>query len=53
MASDDEYREVFFGDYCKSCVYKERKAEQIPCCYCLEEPVNLYSHKPVKYKEKQ
>lgn len=50
---EDDYREVYFGDYCKTCKYEKRPEEQIPCCYCLEEPLNLYSHKPVRWEGKK
>lgn len=47
---DSEYREVKFGDYCKICKHEKTPEEQKPCCYCLEEPVNLYSERPVKWE---
>lgn len=53
MVSDEELREVDFETYCKACKYEGRKEEQIPCCYCLEEPLNLYSQKPVKWEAKE
>lgn len=46
------YKEVYFDQYCKSCEYKDVKESEDPCYDCLEEPVNLESHKPVNYKEK-
>lgn len=49
---EDLYKEVYFETYCKTCKYKDRKEEQLPCCDCLEEPVNLQSNKPVKWEEK-
>lgn len=47
------YKEVYFGEFCKKCQYKDKKETESPCCECLEEPVNLYSHKPVKFEEKE
>ena len=49
---EDIYKEVYFDEYCKTCRYKDVKEEEEPCWSCLKEPANLYSHKPVNYKEK-
>ncbi len=49
---DESYKEVYFGEYCKNCEYRNRLEIQEPCDDCLNEPVNVYSHKPVFYKEK-
>lgn len=49
---EEGYKEVHFNEYCKSCKHKDKKQEDTPCDECLAEPVNLYSHKPVKYEEK-
>ena len=48
----DNYKEVFFGEYCKTCIHKDKTEDQNPCDICLEEPVNLNSHKPVQWEEK-
>ena len=49
---EDTYKEVYFGEYCKNCKYWEKKETDDPCDECLDNPVNLYSHKPVYWKEK-
>lgn len=49
---EDIYFEVDFAKYCKTCKYKNVDSRQIPCCYCLDEPVNLHSVKPVKWVDK-
>lgn len=49
---EEGYKEVYFGEYCKSCKHKSLKEDTTPCDECLAEPVNLYSHKPTKYTEK-
>ncbi len=49
---DNEYLEVYFDQYCKSCKYCDAKDVLDPCDECLTNPVNLYSHKPVNWKEK-
>lgn len=48
----DERKEVYFDKYCHMCVACDEKEDEEPCCDCLGEPVNLYSHKPVKFKSK-
>lgn len=54
MAVDQEYRMVEFQKYCETCEHKagSENDENSPCWHCLEEPINLYSEKPVNYKEK-
>lgn len=46
-----DYKEVYFDQYCKTCKHKDVKDTKDPCNECLDEPVNLHSHKPVKYEE--
>lgn len=40
-------------EYCNTCEYKDTPEDENPCHECLNEPVNLYSEKPVNYKEKE
>ena len=49
----EEYKEVHFHEFCKNCKYY-MKGDMVkePCDECLSEPINLYSHKPVKFEEK-
>lgn len=49
---DSDYKEVYFDEYCKTCEHWETQDTDEPCAGCLENPINLYSHKPVNYKEK-
>ena len=49
---EDTYKEVYFDEYCKTCRHKDLKGDEDPCCECLKEPVNLYSHKPVRWEDK-
>ena len=51
--NQDGYKEVYFGEYCKTCEHFNKDSDQKPCCDCLNEPVNLHSHKPVKWEEKK
>ena len=48
---ENEYKEVYFHEYCPRCEYKDRKNEQKPCCYCMDETRRLHSHKPVNFEE--
>lgn len=50
---NDSYKEVYFGQYCPTCVHCDKICHEEPCDECLSEPVNVYSHKPVKYVEKE
>ncbi len=47
------YKEVDFAQYCSTCKYAEQAENEEPCDKCLEEPVNVYSHKPVEWKDKE
>lgn len=49
---EDRYKEVYFNEYCKKCTNEKIDEAEDPCHECLNTPVNLYSHKPVNYKEK-
>ena len=51
MENNDGMKEVYFGQYCKICKHFDLNDDEEPCCDCLSEPVNQYSHKPVKYEE--
>lgn len=49
---EETYKEVYFGEYCKTCKHEMKKENEEPCDACLSEPLNLHSHKPVFWKEK-
>lgn len=51
--NEDGYKEVFFNEYCKLCKHVSKSPAESPCDECLSEPVNLYSHKPVKWEERK
>ena len=53
MANEQPYKEVLYCDYCKKCKFKDCPESDEPCYTCLDNPVNEYSHKPIKYKEKK
>lgn len=46
-------KEVDFKTYCAKCKHKDKKEDDTPCDECLEEPVNIHSHKPIKFEEKE
>lgn len=45
------YKEVYFDQYCPTCVNCNLPATQEPCNDCLTYPTNQYSHKPIRYEE--
>lgn len=47
------YKEVHFHEYCKSCRHKQVDSNTEPCEECLSEPINLNTHRPVKYEKKE
>lgn len=48
----ENYKEVYFDEYCGKCQYNELKESEDPCTECLENPVNVDSHKPINWEEK-
>lgn len=50
---ENNCKEVYFNEYCKTCEYENLTEEESPCDECLSNPVNLHSHKPVCWKEKK
>lgn len=50
MPHSEDYKEVLFDQYCPTCEHEPKKETEDPCCHCLDEPTNLYSHKPVNYE---
>ena len=47
------HKEVYFHEYCKKCKHEKVSDIDEPCDECLSEPTNLYTHRPVKYEEKE
>lgn len=50
---ENEYKEVYFGEWCVKCKHGDSTEEEVPCYDCLAEPVNLHSHKPLYFEEKE
>lgn len=48
---EEFYSEVFFDVYCPTCKHRKLDGTEEPCNECLDNPTNLYSHKPVKFEE--
>lgn len=46
-------KEVRFDTWCETCKYAETPETDDPCNYCLAQPYNAYSTKPVNWKEKE
>lgn len=44
-------KEVYFDKYCSSCKYCGINEDEEPCHWCLQDPYNQYSHKPVYWEE--
>lgn len=49
---EQAYKEVYYYEYCKSCKHRQVKNTDEPCDECLSEPLNLNTHRPVKYEKK-
>ena len=50
---DKSYKEVRFDQYCKKCKHCNKKEDEEPCDECLNNPTNLYSHKPINFEEEK
>jgi len=47
---NEGYKEVYFHEHCKTCVNCDCSNSDEPCNECLDNPINLHSHKPIKYE---
>lgn len=47
----NDYKEVYFENYCNKCAHEKKKENEEPCDECLSHGVNLHSHKPVKFTQ--
>ena len=50
---EDNLKEVYFDQYCKTCKSWEKKDCEDPCNECLAIPANTNSHKPFYYEEEK
>lgn len=46
-------KEVYFGEYCKKCIHEKEPEDQDPCNDCLNNPSNIDSHKPLRFKARK
>ncbi len=44
-------KEVYFGEWCPKCVNHDKPETEDPCWDCLDNPMNIESHKPLYFKE--
>ena len=51
--AEGDYKEVYFDQYCKKCNDEKTPEGNDPCNECLENPVNIDSHKPINWKAKK
>lgn len=51
MGTENVMKLVEFDNFCKTCVHEDKAEWEDPCWECLENPVNVASHKPIKYEE--
>lgn len=51
VTNDNEYQEVYYWEYCPKCKYYDKNSLKKPCEHCMDNPINLYSHKPVNFVE--
>lgn len=49
---NEGYKEVYFNQYCLECKHGLVPMTEEPCNECLDNPVQLYSHKPINFEEK-
>lgn len=50
---EENMKEVYFDQYCKTCKHENESESDDTCHYCLEEPARQYSHKPLNWEEKE
>ena len=50
MTTDLEYKEVKFDIFCVACKHRDKNDNDKPCAECLDNPTNLYSHRPINWE---
>lgn len=53
MVVDSDLREVSYEKYCGICKHADCPEHEDPCFECLDNPLNYYTEKPVKWEEKE
>lgn len=49
---NENMKEVYFDQYCKTCKHEKLKENEEPCDECLAEGARPESHKPARWEEK-
>lgn len=49
----NDYKEVYYHEYCTKCQYYEKDKITDRCEECMSEPINLHTHKPMKFEVKE
>lgn len=44
-----KFKEVYFAEYCKHCMYEKKNHHKEPCNECLTYGARENSHKPLKF----
>lgn len=44
-------KEVYFDVWCESCEHCAKEDNEEPCDECLDHPLSIDSHKPVKWQK--
>lgn len=52
MDGEINTKEVRYDIYCEKCKYFKLEDWEDPCNDCLNQPWNVYSRKPIYFKEK-
>lgn len=47
---ENEEKLVEFEKWCPACVYEQLSESESPCFECLEDPVNVNSHRPTRFE---
>lgn len=52
---EDVEKIVEFDRYCNHCEHQieDENNTECPCYICIATPTNTYSHKPIKFKERE
>lgn len=53
MVVDSDLREVNYEKYCDICKHADCPEHEDPCFECLDNPLNYFTEKPVKWEEKE
>lgn len=48
----NDYKEVYYHEYCLKCAHYKKDEITDRCDRCLSEPINLHTHKPVQFEAK-